>query len=664
MTDRTPDQDGSENADVASPTDETQSARDHCKPFRIPDTTTATESTLPCRPDATRQRKIVERDTFQRETGANQPGESTRRTVLKKSLLAGLGLVGVATTGRARAQAGGGTGQWRFQTGGPLRSSPTVVDGTVYVGRYIPGALYAVDASTGTEQWRFDMGRDQYASPTVADGTVYIGNGDDDDGNLYAIDASTGTEQWNFQIGGEVNPSPTVVDGTVYVGDNDGSLYAVDALTGAQQWRFQTGSKVGASPTVLDSTVYVGSGNNLYAVDASTGNGQWQFRTDYLVYSSPTAGNGTVYVGSHDSNLYAVDASTGTEQWRFQTDDWVHSSPTVLDNTVYIGSSDSNLYAVDASTGTERWRFQTGGDVHSSPTVVDGTVYVGSRDNNLYAVDASTGTERWRFQTGGDVHSSPTVVNGTVYVGSKDGNLYAVAAGVDGSSEGSRVMLKTLGHHDGGAGNNERNGDDAAFVVESTTRGAEAYYTFTVDGEITDTRVADRSLENGDSIQENNDGTVTVNGYVGNLHGDGFRIDGDIVSFEKTNGQSGLRLELDGEDVTAELTNTVAPTSSGPVAGNDAAFVVESTTVGAEADYTFTVDGGITNTRVADRDLEDGDSIQENNDDTVTITGYVGDLHGDGFKIDGEIVSFEKTNGQSGLRLEFNGADVTEALIN
>jgi len=49
---------------------------------------------------------------------------------------------------------------------------------------------------------------------------------------------------------------------------------------------------------------------------------------------------------------------------------------------------------------------------------------------------------------------------------------------------------------------------------------------------------------------------------------------------------------------------------------------------------------------------------------TVTITGYVGDLHGDGFKIDGEIVSFEKTSGQSGLRLEFNGADVTEALIN
>jgi len=38
-------------------------------------------------------------------------------------------------------------------------------------------------------------------------------------------------------------------------------------------------------------------------------------------------------------------------------------------------------------------------------------------------------------------------VDGTVLVGSNDGILYAVDAGVSGSSEGSRVMLGTLGHH-------------------------------------------------------------------------------------------------------------------------------------------------------------------------------------------------------------------------
>jgi tRNA A-37 threonylcarbamoyl transferase component Bud32 len=63
-------------------------------------------------------------------------------------------------------------------------------------------------------------------------------------------------------------------------------------------------------------------------------------------------------------------------------------------------------------------------------------------------VDAETGEEQWRFTEPSDgVYSSPTVVDGTVYVGSQDGNLYAVDAGVSGSSEGSRVMLGTLGHH-------------------------------------------------------------------------------------------------------------------------------------------------------------------------------------------------------------------------
>jgi len=46
------------------------------------------------------------------------------------------------------------------------------------------------------------------------------------------------------------------------------------------------------------------------------------------------------------------------------------------------------------------------------------------------------------------VESSPTVVDGTVYVGSFDDNVYAIEAGVSGSSEGSRVRHRTLGHHD------------------------------------------------------------------------------------------------------------------------------------------------------------------------------------------------------------------------
>jgi len=200
-------------------------------------------------------------------------------------------------------------------------------------------------SNPGEEQWRFQTGDHVHSSPTVVDGTVYVGSVDD---NLYAVDAASGNEQWRFQTGSNAGSSPTVANGTVYVGSLDNNLYAVDAASGNEQWRFQTGSNAGSSPTVANGTVYVGSlDNNLYAVDAASGNEQWRFQTGSNAGSSPTVANGTVYVGSLDNNLYAVDAASGNEQWRFQTGSNVESSPTVANGTVYVGSEDTNLYAVD-----------------------------------------------------------------------------------------------------------------------------------------------------------------------------------------------------------------------------------------------------------------------------------------------------------------------------
>ena len=106
------------------------------------------------------------------------------------------------------------------------------------------------------------------------------------------------------------------------------------------------------------------------------------------------------------------------------------------------------------ASGEQEWAFETGDGVFSSRTVADGTVFVGSGDSNLYAVDAASGEQQWATETGAVIESSPTVADGTVYVGSNDGNLYALDAGVEGSSEGSRVLLETLGHH-GEAGDDE-----------------------------------------------------------------------------------------------------------------------------------------------------------------------------------------------------------------
>ena len=76
------------------------------------------------------------------------------------------------------------------------------------------------------ERWRFTAGDSVDSSPTVVDGVVYVGS---DDGTLYALDAATGAERWRFATGDEVDSSPAVVDGVVFVGSEDGNVYALEA---------------------------------------------------------------------------------------------------------------------------------------------------------------------------------------------------------------------------------------------------------------------------------------------------------------------------------------------------------------------------------------------------------------------------------------------------
>ncbi|MGE3284774.1 MAG: PQQ-binding-like beta-propeller repeat protein [Pseudonocardia sp.] len=320
-------------------------------------------------------------------------------------------------------------GPWRLRTGGEVYSSPTVADGSVYVGsndRY----LYALDADTGRERWRYLAAGAITSSPAVAGGVVFVGGSDQ---RLHAVDAASGATIWRFDTGGVVHSSPAVADGLVYVGCRADQLWAVDAATGVGRWTFAGGDWFNSSPAVAGGRVYVGCRDGrVYCVDARSGTRRWQHVTSTSVDSSPTVVDGTVYIGSDARDVLALEATGGALRWSFRADGGVVSTPAVADGTVYVGSDDGNLYALDAATGGERWRHRTGGGIRSSPAVAGGLVYVGSADGSLYAVDTG-GVLRWRFRTGGPISdSSPAVVDGLVVVGSTDGTVYAVDAATGG----------------------------------------------------------------------------------------------------------------------------------------------------------------------------------------------------------------------------------------
>lgn len=333
-----------------------------------------------------------------------------------------------------------------------------------------PAILYAIDATTGEQEWKFTEPTNGItSSPTIVDGTVYIGGSD---GTLYAIDALTGEQKWTFtEVSGSVK-APAVMGGTVYVGGRN-ALYAVDAATGEQDWMFtEPIDDITSAPTIVDDTVFVGGSvrddvseiidydihdeeqkpfsNNsekntgLYAVNATTGEKEWKFTEPSEIAPAPTVVNNTVYIGSTDDELYAIDAVTGEKKWEFVELSGSLQSPTVMENTVYIGSEGTltrdqydpiiegaGLYAIDRVTGEQKWKLSTSNRIISSPTVMGDTVYIGG-SGMLYAINATTGEQVWEFtEPASRVVSSPTVVE----------------TPTDGDSAGSRVNLGTLGHH-------------------------------------------------------------------------------------------------------------------------------------------------------------------------------------------------------------------------
>ncbi|AWB27447.1 outer membrane protein assembly factor BamB family protein [Halococcoides cellulosivorans] len=199
------------------------------------------------------------------ETGIERWSVETHEGVVSSPVVTGGVLYVGSMDGRLYAlDAATGTEQWRFETDGPINASPTVASGTVFVPSF-DRHLYALDAKTGTEQWSVELhppidwdfggytGRLR-SSPTVANGTVYVGSFGK---ALHALDAETGALEWHFESEHVFQSSPTVVSDTVFVGSNSGGVVALDTADGSTRWADENAPSVSASPTVADGTVFV-----------------------------------------------------------------------------------------------------------------------------------------------------------------------------------------------------------------------------------------------------------------------------------------------------------------------------------------------------------------------------------------------------------------------
>lgn len=122
-----------------------------------------------------------------------------------------------------------------------------------YIGD-VEGRVSAFDPAIGKIVWTSLLDGPIRSSPALAAGRLFVGTSA---GKLVAIDAATGVLLWSYETGAVIKASPIVVGDYVIVGDLSGSLFSLDAVTGKLVERRQVIGAIAVSPVTDGSCVYV-----------------------------------------------------------------------------------------------------------------------------------------------------------------------------------------------------------------------------------------------------------------------------------------------------------------------------------------------------------------------------------------------------------------------
>lgn len=307
---------------------------------------------------------------------------------------------------------------WQFNGSSDLDepSSPTIVENVVYVtGRE---KVYALDAFSGAVIWESSPISFGSASPTVKDGTVYVGAMD---GKLYALDIRSGEQKWAFDSFSYIVCAPTVVNDEVYFSDITAKLRCLDKNTGQLKWETKDFSGTYRSnPVYYDNSILVGLNYAFVSLNAKTGDLNWRFQSDGEVISSPVIYNHKVFFGStYGYSVFAVDIATKKRAWSMKSPDGdqVYSSPYVKNDTLWIGFLNGRFYSLNADNGSINWEVDVKDKIYySSPVAAGNKIYLPTY-SSLLCLNASDGSESWGIRGGiGSRVSSPTVLlkNGKV----------------------------------------------------------------------------------------------------------------------------------------------------------------------------------------------------------------------------------------------------------
>jgi outer membrane protein assembly factor BamB/formylglycine-generating enzyme required for sulfatase activity len=300
--------------------------------------------------------------------------------------------------------------------------------------------------------WRFDAGGPVRSSPVVVDGLVYVGS---NAGRFYALAVEDGRKEWEIQTDGPVTGSATIVDDTVYFVSEAGTLYAVDRLTGSITFETRiTDNRPAGTPAVIGDLVLIPTGTSggsvqilmgagpIVGVDRKTGQITWKGPAAAQGFAAPAVDDTTIYTALAVNQSGAIDLSSRRPRWQYwpggQDRQWVN--PILLENhVIVIGSITGSVNLLDRASGRRVWRqflwpnqvaINNGGrpgyEILAAPAAAEGMIIVPGNDGAVYGFGAGSGERLWIYPANGPVHSAPMIAGQLAYFGDNSGMLHAV----------------------------------------------------------------------------------------------------------------------------------------------------------------------------------------------------------------------------------------------
>ncbi|MBE5073476.1 PQQ-binding-like beta-propeller repeat protein [Erythrobacteraceae bacterium E2-1 Yellow Sea] len=344
----------------------------------------------------------------------NIAGSSNRRRLAAAPVIGDGKLYAVGTDGMIQAfDAKSGAKIWSHDmdiagrlTDSAFGGGASYADGRVFATNGV-GEVVALDANSGAQLWKVQPAGPLRGSPTIAFGQIYVMT---QDNQIFSLNASDGELVWQesgsaTQAGVFGVAAPAAGAGTVIAGYSSGELSAYRYENGRTLWadalaRTSISTEVGsltdidADPIIDSGRVYaLGQGGRMAAYQILTGQRIWELSLAGI--STPAIAGEWIFTLTDDARLLAIARSTGRVRWLTQLQRYKDekdkkgpifwTGPVLAGGQLWIASSRGMLYRVSTGEGSASQYVDLGESVSLPPVVADNMLYILDDSGRIHA---------------------------------------------------------------------------------------------------------------------------------------------------------------------------------------------------------------------------------------------------------------------------------------